>query len=172
MTEQLRATIEQIHASGRGLAIAITGGGSGAITRLLEVPGASRSVLEAIVPYDARALADYLGFEPEHACSVETAIAMARRARDRATHWLGNDSPRFGIGCTASVVSDRPKKGDHRCYIATASDAGSEVVSIVLDKGARDRPAEEGLVATAIVWCIARACAIAVPCISSLLTPR
>ena len=45
--------IEQIHASGKQFVVAITGGGSGAISALLEVPGGSASVLEAVVPYSA-----------------------------------------------------------------------------------------------------------------------
>ena len=65
-------TIAAMHASGRQAVLAITGGGSGAIAELLRVPGGSRLLLEAVVPYDPRALTTFLGFEPEQACSVET----------------------------------------------------------------------------------------------------
>src|SRR5437899_7579072 len=77
-----RQTIAQMHASGRQAVLAITGGGTGAIAELLRVPGGSRLLLEALVPYDSRALASLLGFEPERACSVETAVTMAQRARE------------------------------------------------------------------------------------------
>ena len=48
-------TIAAMHGSGRKAVLAITGGGSGAIAELLRVPGGSRLLLEALVPYDARA---------------------------------------------------------------------------------------------------------------------
>ena len=39
---------------GRQLVVAVTGGGSQAIADLLTVPGASATVLEAVVPYSLR----------------------------------------------------------------------------------------------------------------------
>ena len=47
--------ISTLHASGRKAALAITGGGSGAVGELLRVPGGSRLLIEAQVPYDALA---------------------------------------------------------------------------------------------------------------------
>ena len=76
--------ISTVQASGRKAALAITGGGSGAIGELLRVPGGSRLLLEAQVPYDERALATFLGFAPAQASSADTAVAMARTARARA----------------------------------------------------------------------------------------
>src|SRR5271157_5287167 len=76
--------ISAVHASGRKAALAITGGGSGAIGELLRVPGGSRLLIEAQVPYDELALATFLGFAPVQACSADTTIAMARTARTRA----------------------------------------------------------------------------------------
>ena len=70
--------ISALHASGRKAALAITGGGSGAVGELLRVPGGSRLLIEAQVPYDELALAAFLGFAPAQACSSDTAIAMAR----------------------------------------------------------------------------------------------
>ena len=53
--------IAAMQASGRQAVLAITGGGTGAIAELLRVPGGSRLLLEAIVPYDSGSLGDYLG---------------------------------------------------------------------------------------------------------------
>ena len=47
-TEQL---VQQIHDSPTRIVLAATGGGSRAIADLLEVPGGSRTFLEAVVPY-------------------------------------------------------------------------------------------------------------------------
>lgn len=164
-----RQTIAEMHASGRQAVLAITGGGSGAIAELLRVPGGSRLLLDAVVPYDLRALTAFLGFEPAQACSVETAVAMARRARARAAMFAAPGALRVGLGATAGLVTDRPRQGEHRCHIAVATDAGTDVHSIVLEKGRRDRPAEEDLVARAIVLCLAGGCGIGAPSPSVLL---
>src|SRR2546426_6750391 len=158
-----RHTIAEMHASGRQAVLAITGGGSGAIAELLRVPGGSRLLLEALVPYDARALTEFLGFEPPQACSVETAVAMAHRSRERAAKFAPTGALLLGLGATAGLVTDRPRQGEHRCHIAVASTTGTEVSSIVLAKGRRDRAAEEDLVARAVVLCLARGCGVDAP---------
>ena len=103
--------ISALHGSGRKAALAITGGGSGAVGELLRVPGGSRLLIEAQVPYDTVALATFLGFAPAQASSAETAMAMARTARARAarlvppnTGFGGTDL--IGLGATAALVSD------------------------------------------------------------------
>src|SRR5262249_3162970 len=115
--------ISAIHASGRKAALAITGGGSGAVGEVLRVPAGSRLLSEAQVPYDAGALAAFLGFAPAQACSAETAIAMARSARERAARLVPRDGDLVGLGATAALVSDRPRKGQHRFHIASATSA-------------------------------------------------
>jgi hypothetical protein len=164
-----RRTIAEMHGSGRQVVLAITGGGSGAIAELLRVPGGSRLLLEAVVPYDLGTLAAFLGFAPSQASSAETAVAMARRARDRAERFAAAGAVRVGVGATAALVTDRPRQGEHRCHIAVATDAGTDVHSMVFAKGRRDRAAEEDLVARAIVLCLAEACGISAPPPSALL---
>jgi nicotinic acid mononucleotide adenylyltransferase/nicotinamide mononucleotide (NMN) deamidase PncC len=161
--------ISELHASGRKAALAITGGGSGAVGELLRVPGGSRLLVEAQVPYDAQALATFLGFAPAQACSAETAIAMARSARDRAARLMPADADPVGLGATAALVSDRPRKGQHRFHIAFAGSGGVAHCTGVMAKGRRDRGAEEDLVARAIILWLARACGVAAPSPRSLL---
>jgi len=161
--------ISTLHASGRKAALAITGGGSGAVGELLRVPGGSRLLIEAQVPYDALALATFLGFAPARACSSDTAIAMARTVRARATRLVPAGTDLVGLGATAALVSDRPRKGEHRFHIAFANSAGIAHCTCVLAKGRRDRAAEEDLVSRAIVLSLARACGIAAPSPRSLL---
>src|SRR5216684_7215141 len=110
--------ISTLHASGRKAALAITGGGSGAVCELLRVPGGSRLLIEAQIPYDAMALAAFLGFAPAQASSADTAIAMAQSARARAARLVppetegGTDlvGPNLvgpdlvGLGATAALV--------------------------------------------------------------------
>jgi nicotinic acid mononucleotide adenylyltransferase len=161
--------ISALHASGRKAALAITGGGSGAVGELLRVPGGSRLLIEAQVPYDAVALATFLGFAPAQACSSETAIAMAQSAQARAGKLVPDSAELVGLGATAALVSDRPRKGEHRFHIASVGPDGIAHCSGVLAKGRRDRAAEEDLVARAIVLWLARVCGIEAPSPRSLL---
>ena len=164
-----RQLISTVHASGRKAALAITGGGSGAIGELLRVPGGSRLLIEAQVPYDALALAAFLGFAPAQASSADTAIAMARSARARAARLVPADTDPIGLGATAALVSDRPRKGEHRFHIAFANSARIAHCTGVMAKGRRDRAAEEDLVSRAIVLWLAHACGIAAPSPRDLL---
>ena len=166
-----RQLISAIHASGRKAALAITGGGSGAVGELLRVPGGSRLLIEAQIPYDALALSTFLGFAPAQACSADTAIAMARTARARAARLAPAGTDLVGLGVTAGLVSDRPRKGEHRFHIAFANSARIAHCTGVMAKGRRDRAAEEDLVSRAIVLWLAHACGIAAPSPRSLLDP-
>src|SRR6516164_5227424 len=161
--------ISTLHASGRKAALAITGGGSGAVGELLRVPGGSRLLIEAQVPYDERALATFLGFVPAQAGSSDTAIAMARTARARAARLVPAAPDLVGLGATAALVSDRPRRGEHRFHIAFANAAGIAHCTCVMAKGRRDRAAEEDLVSRAIVLWLARACGVVVPSPKSLV---
>ncbi len=161
--------ISALHASGRKAALAITGGGSGAVGELLRVPGGSRLLIEAQVPYDGQALATFLGFTPAQAASADTAVAMARRAQARAARLAPAGSDPVGLGATAALVSDRPRRGEHRFHIAFAGSAGMAHCTGVLAKGRRDRAAEEDLVARAIILWLARACGVAAPSPKDLL---
>ncbi|MSP03736.1 MAG: hypothetical protein EXR05_00425 [Acetobacteraceae bacterium] len=164
-----RDLISAIHMSDRKVGIAITGGGSGAIGELLRVPGGSRLLLEAQIPYDTQALAGFLGFAPVQASSADTAIAMARSARARAARLVPVGTDLVGLGATAALVSDRPRKGEHRFHMAYSNAAGVGHCTALLAKGKRDRGGEEDLVSRAIVLWLARACGVEAPSPRSLL---
>ncbi len=171
LTLKVNDLIRRIHASSTQLVLAITGGGSRAIAELLEVPGGSRTLLEAVVPYSAAALSDWLGAEPEQFCSARTARMMAMAAYRRAMQ-LGATEPArradaaplasslAGIGCTASLVSDRPKRGPHRIHVAYQTAAETVTHSVELVKGHRNRLGEEQIAANLIVDAISSACSL------------
>lgn len=94
----------------------ITGGGSALISELLTTPGASKTVLEARVPYAAPVLTELLGGAPEQASSQSTARALAMAAFTRATALEGRRP--FGLACTAALATDRVRRGAHRAHIA------------------------------------------------------
>lgn len=114
---------------GRQGVFCITGGGSPLISELLVTPGASKTVLEVTVPYAGSALAGYLGRPPEQACAESTARALAMAAFQRArTLSAAQGKPErvcnqvFGFACTASLATDRIKRGEHRAHIALQTD--------------------------------------------------
>lgn len=150
--------VAQIHDSPQMTVIVITGGGTGALADLSAVPGASRTLLEARIPYCERALVDFLQYSPRQAVSVETAAALAHRAFERARYLMPDQEvPVIGLSCTAALVTDRPKKGEHRLHVGVCTDDGSRVYSLILAKGARTRVREERVAADVVLCAIAGA---------------
>lgn len=162
---QLEALIRAIHAQDCQLVLAITGGGSGAIGELLSVPGGSRTVLEALVPYSAAALDRFLGRVTDGYCSPRTAGAMAMAAFSRARELAADADPRrlCGIGCTASLVSDRPKAGELRAHVAWQTAAATKVYSLTLAKNLRNRVDEEQLVTFLVLHAVVEGIQMAGP---------
>ena len=157
--------VRWFHACRITSAWAVTGGGTSAVSALFQVPGASAGVREVQVPYSAEALAEYLGTAPERACSPETARAMAVHACERARKLRGagetpsptagvnavSPPPVWGVGLTAALVSDRPKRGEHRAHWAVQGDDFTFDATLRLEKGARDRAAEDETVARSLL---------------------
>jgi nicotinamide mononucleotide (NMN) deamidase PncC len=155
------ALIAQIHNTPVMAVIVVTGGGAQAVADLLAVPGASRTLLETLVPYSEKSLLEFLGSSPVQAVSVETAAALAQAAYQRATTLRTNASvPVIGLSCTATLVTDRPKKGDHRAHIGLCTAKQTRVYSLTLQKGARDRQGEERLVSDLLLRICAEGCGL------------
>lgn len=151
--------IVELHDKSRPAVLVVTGGGASAIAELLSVPGASRTILDARVPYAPAALVEWLGRKPDHFCDERTALAMASVACDRARKLAAASTEPLheplGVSCTASLASDRPKRGDHRCFIAVQTPAVTTSVSLTLQKDARSRTEEEAVVGQFIVRTLA-----------------
>ena len=147
----VRAQVEAIHGSGARLALCVTGGGARAVSWLVGVAGASRSILEAQIPYSASALEEYLGERVESAVTPEVAVEMARAARRRAERLAGRGEAVAGVGCTAGIATDRPKRGGHRCYVAACSADGVTTYGLRFVKGLRDRDGEDELVSRLVL---------------------
>ncbi|MYK82482.1 MAG: hypothetical protein F4024_07900 [Gammaproteobacteria bacterium] len=94
----------------------LTGGGAGMLSELLGEAGASRTLIEARIPYAEGSLEALLGGRPDQACSAPTARALAMAAFERALHH--GSQPAFGFGVTASLATDRPKRGPCRAHLA------------------------------------------------------
>ena len=154
MDAKLKEAIEGIHASPTKAVIAATGGGAQALTWLLGVPNASRTVLEITVPYADAALTELLGRAPAQVVSEEVAMDMAQLAYERAEH-LSGDPSSTGIGATATIRTQREKRGEHRCFVAVCSSEGRRGYGVTMVKGMRERQAEDEIVSRLIVRLLA-----------------
>jgi hypothetical protein len=84
---------------------------------------------------------------------------MARRALERA-RWLAPGQPVLGIACTASLRSDRPKRGEHRFHLAIQGKQSTATYSLTLAKEARQREQEELILDLVLLNALAEATAI------------
>ncbi|MSQ05874.1 MAG: hypothetical protein EXR54_00535 [Dehalococcoidia bacterium] len=153
--------VAQIHSTPHKGVVVVAGGGAQGLAWLMEVPGASRTVLEALVPYGRRSMIQFLGEEPAQYVSVQTAQDMARAAYRRGMILREDASPVVGLACTATIATDRPKRGDHRCCVAAWGQDGVATYDLVLAKGRRDRSGEELVVSRLLLRALAEACGIA-----------
>jgi hypothetical protein len=153
--------VQQIHDTTTRIVLAATGGGSRAIADLLEVPGGSRTLLEAIVPYCVPAMTAFLGGCPDEFCSALTARTMAMAAFHRARRYdVGATASPVGVACTASLATDRPKRGPHRMHLALQTAALTAAWRLELQKGRRTRVEEERLAGRLTLNVVAEACGI------------
>jgi hypothetical protein len=160
MSDDVRALVEAIHASPVRAVLAVSGAGSQALAWLLGVGGASRTVLEATVPYAQAAFVAYAGTAPGEFASAEAARALATASLERARSFVEGGAPALGVlgvGCAATIATDRLKRGEHRAYVAVAAAEGTRGYALHLEKGARDRAAEEDLVSRLLLRALALA---------------
>ena len=197
-------SIQALHHSPAQIVVALSGGGTLMLSDLLTMPGGSRTLIEAAVPYSSESLNDYIGRIPEQFCCSRTARNLAMAAFYRALNVLRSESLRkkgfvnpervspktvdvshdvedatesviirsfkliepkdtdevdevdtyqhvFGIGCTASLATDREKKGEHRVHIAVQTLQRTIQFSLWFQKDSRTRWEEERLVADLIL---------------------
>ncbi|MCS6940636.1 MAG: hypothetical protein NZM94_15265 [Roseiflexus sp.] len=155
--------ITAIHNTPHQLVFEFAGAGSLALYWLHSVPGSSRTVLEATDRYAAASLADLIGGMPEKFVSADTARAMAESAYRRAMRLTDGAAPCLGVACTATIATDRAKRGSHRCSTAVYDGATLRIFDLTLAKGARDRAGEEQMISLLIIRAIADACGVTAP---------
>ena len=154
--------VTEIHATAGKVCIAVTGAGTQALAWLFAQGGASRTVLDAQVPYSSAALFGYTGRRAEQHVSASEALLMAEKALELAETLLASedepDLPLAGVACTAAIATDRVRLGEDRCHVAfVASDGRRRVTSLVMNKGARDRAGEEAVTSRIILNVLAEA---------------
>jgi hypothetical protein len=156
MDDDVRLLVQAIHDTSGRIVIVTAGAGTQALAWLLGVAGASRTLLEALILYAASSLNDFLGQRPDQYVAPETGRLLAGRAVTRALQLRDPGEPVLGLACTATIVTDRPKRGEHRAHIAAWSAERITWHKLTLAKGARDRQGEEEMVSRAMLNALAR----------------
>eukprot|EP00887_Chlorella_sp_A99_P007845 scaffold20.g7845.t1 len=143
-------TVEKIHSTATKLVLF-------AVSWLLTVPGASRTVLEVRVPYSPVSLGEVLGYCPKAYANAETAAALARAAFRHAADLSPFGTDVVGVGCTCALATDREKRGEHKAFVATCSSSGTRTYAVRLAKGARSRQQEDGVASRLLLRAVADA---------------
>lgn len=61
----------------------------------------------------------------------------------------------FAVSCTAALVSQSPKRGAHRCHVASVGFNGTRVLDLELGKGLRSREEEDAVCSSLVVRAVA-----------------
>lgn len=112
------AIAQALVVSGYQTAWVVSGGGSAAVSEVLSVAGASAFMLEAQIPYSAKALRAYGGLTCDGLCSSRVAGALSRAAYARAVRFADGSHPYAGIACTAALQTNRERRGADRAHLA------------------------------------------------------
>lgn len=137
--------VADLHSSDWAGVCYLTGGGSLLLSQLLSVPGASTTILDAQVPYSYEALAQLLGSKPEQACSETTVRNLAMKAFMIAQQLRSTDQL-FGLGITASLSTNRKKRGAIRAFVALQTMSRSQVTEVKFTDS-RTREEQESMLA-------------------------
>ena len=146
MDKNIRQLVEALHSTNFMSSLAIAGAGARAIGWILSVAGASRTVLDIQVPYASSAMIEYIGAETDQFVSESTSRALAGSAYRRAIRLREGDMQVAGLSCTATIATDRPKRGEHRCHVSTYDSTGWDTATLTLTKGLRARDEEDDVV--------------------------
>ena len=159
--EDIRAAIEFIHSSDYKFSIATAGAGSLAVSWLLAIPGASNSILDVRIPYHGKAMEDFLGYMPTKFVSDVVSKEMADRAflySRKYANDLNSGHNLIGIGCTASIATNKPKRGDHNFFLSASDGLSRLTIHVILAKDTRSREEEEEVVSRSIINAISAEC--------------
>lgn len=170
MDTQTQLLIQALHDSPTQAVIAVAGAGTTGLADLLLIGGASRTMLEAIVPYSTAAFDEFLGGKPpKRYVSEQAARLLAGSALRRANQLTKtmpqaatpeDDAPLVGIACTAALATDRAKRGEHRGHIAMWRAGHLIEQTLVLKKDTRTREAEERIYSRLLLNALAEACGV------------
>jgi len=125
--------------------VAVTGGGLSFISKF-SVPGASKNLVGAIVPYDKTLFEKFVGGEVDKFASEEGAFKLAKASYNEVLE-AGHSSDKaigIGVSCSLATLNERPGRA-HKVHIVFYTKPRSYFLSVEMDQS-RTREQEEELV--------------------------
>ena len=113
MEKDIEGMVQRVHSTSTKAVLYVTGGAVTALSWLISVPGASRTVLEAVVPYASTSSDQLLqGQQADSYSGLNQAKSLAKAAYRKATALtLPGESDFVGIAAVCALATDREKKG-------------------------------------------------------------
>ncbi|ESQ39960.1 hypothetical protein EUTSA_v10000909mg [Eutrema salsugineum] len=146
----IRTIVEAIHSSPTQAVVYLSGGASLALGWLMSVPGASNTLLEAVVPYSRISMVQLLGRVPSQHCSQSMANEMALLAYNRA----------LKLSKPGSLATSPPKRGDHRFFLSMRASDRIWETGVTLTKNLRSREEEDKVASRVLIQAMAKACQV------------
>jgi nicotinamide mononucleotide (NMN) deamidase PncC len=156
-----RGIFDSLHGSGLRAVVALTGGGSRFLSGLLSVPGASRTVIGAHVPYSSQQLERFVFGPVQDSVSSKTVRRMADRAFSEAVRNSVAGSNCVGIACSAGLATDRDRRGEDHAWCCLRSADSAESAHVEFRKGETTRDQQEDTVAALLLFMTAKAGGVA-----------
>ena len=163
--KQIKKIIKKIHKSPYKITFVSSGGGTNAISSLLEVPGASNTIIESYIPYSKESMNIFLKKIPDHYCSLDTCLSMAANAYKKSCEVEAKTKKKhlIGLAITANLATTYTKLGDHKFYIVVQTESYTKYVECFLEKGSRTRQQEEELITEYAISLLASSCRLDYP---------
>ena len=132
------------------------------ITWLLCVPGASRTVLDAQIPYSHESLNELVSDEidssqPVPSATADMAMAMAKAAYRKAVNVTSFGTPVMGVGVSCALATDRSRRGEDKVFVCAYGSEKVRQYHLVLEKGKRSRLQEDIVASELVLGAIATA---------------
>eukprot|EP00210_Caulerpa_lentillifera_P005560 g5319.t1 len=145
MVTEVENLVQDIHSTPWKAVFYVTGGASSALSWLLTVPGASRTVLEAVVPYAKSSTTRLLGGISVNSYSdLEHSRELASAAYKKASELTDvGEVHLLGVAAACALATDRVKQGDHICSISIHDSRQVKSYVLKFTKGARSRKEED-----------------------------
>jgi len=159
----LESVIERLHQTPHMLVYEFAGAGVQALAWLHAVAGSSATILEANDRYAQKSFIEAIGYKPDKFVSLEASEVLAKQALKRAQYLKRDGTAALGVSCTASIATNRPKRGEHKCFVSVADELAVTSYSLVFNKGARTREEEENQVSTLVLKSISEVCTLDPP---------
>lgn len=150
--------VERLHQSPFRCSMLCTGAGGAAVGALMSVPGCSRTLIDAQIPYHTTVSRTILDQHPKTLVSEKVGVELAQAAFHRCLQVAEIDglskSEIIGLGATAAIATDRSRKGADVAYISCWASEGVTSYRLLLDRS-HDRNTQESVVSKLILAALA-----------------